>query len=62
MVFSQLHVPVGQIEEMLPAIVVVKAQVDLDKRPPLRPLGFADEPHARFLRRAIGLLRVAPNA
>src|SRR6185369_1447348 len=59
---AQLHVPVGQIEEMLPAIVVMKAEVDLDKGPPLGPLGFSDQPHARFLRRAIGLLSVTRNA
>src|SRR6266568_6777079 len=47
---------------MLPTVVVVKAQVDLDKRTPLGPFGFADQPHGRFLRRAVGLLRVTPNA
>src|SRR5947207_2517182 len=46
---------------MLPAIVVVQAQVDLDKRPPLGPLGFADQPHARFKRRSVRLLSVTPN-
>ena len=61
-VISQFHVPIRQVQEMSPAIVVVKSQVDLDKRSPLRPFGFADQPHARFLRRAVGFLRVASNA
>src|SRR5262245_8728908 len=47
---------------MLPAIVVMKAEVYLDKRPPLGPLGFTDQPHGRFLRCSVGLLSVTPNA
>ena len=37
-------------------------QIDLDKRPPLGPFRLANEMHARFLRRVIGLARVARNA
>src|SRR6185503_20144773 len=47
---------------MLPTVVVVKAQVDLDEWPPLGSFGFADEPHGRFLRCAVGLLSVTGNA
>ena len=47
---------------MLPAFVLVQAQVDLDEGTPLGPLGLADEVHAGFLRRVIGLARVAGDA
>ena len=47
---------------MLPAIVILSAEVDLDKWTPLRPLRFADEMHVCFKRRAVGLLRIALNA
>src|SRR4051812_46470532 len=47
---------------MFPAIVLVQAETDLDERPPLRPLGLADKMQMRFLRRAIGLMRVALDA
>jgi len=40
----------------------MEADVDLDKRAPLRPLRLADQMHARFNRRAIGLLRVTDDA
>src|SRR5580765_5043359 len=61
-IFSQLNVPVSEIDEMLPAIVLVQAEVDLNKWTPLRPLRFANEMHSRLLRRAIGLERVALDA
>src|SRR5688572_29712641 len=47
---------------MLPAIVILRPEVDLDKRTPLGPLRFADEMHVRLERGAIGLLRIARNA
>src|SRR6266702_6593897 len=47
---------------MLPAIVMLKAQVDLHEGPPFGPLGFADQVQARYLRRAIGLARIAIDA
>ena len=47
---------------MLPAVMLVKAEIDLNKRPPFRPLRFADQMHARFLGRAVRLARVALDA
>src|SRR5262245_31406071 len=47
---------------MLPAIMVVQAQVDLNKRPPLRAFWPADQLHTRFLRRAVCLLSVTSDA
>src|SRR4029077_8408203 len=61
-IFSKLDVPVGEIDEVLPAIVLMQAEVDLDKWPPLRPLRFANEMHPRLLRRAIRFERIALDA
>src|ERR1041384_1032318 len=57
-VFAEFHVPVGQVEEMLPTVVVMEAEINLHEGPPLRPFRFADQAQARLLRRAIGLRRV----
>src|SRR5258706_4983883 len=58
----QLHVPIRQINKMLPTVVLGQAEADLDERPPLGPLGFADQVHVRFLGRAIRFERVALDA
>ena len=42
--------------------MLVRAEIDLHKRTPLRPLRFANQVHAGFLRRAIGLERIALDA
>jgi len=47
---------------MFPTVVPLQAEVDLHERTPLRSLWFADEVHSGFLRRAVGLLRVALDA
>ena len=47
---------------MLPAIVLVQAQMNLHEWPPLRTFGLADEVDACLLRSAIGLLRVTSDA
>ncbi len=47
---------------MFPAIVLVQADIDLHKRTPFRAFGLANQMQSGFLRRAIGLLRVAFNA
>src|SRR5881396_1317087 len=46
---------------MFPAFVVLKAEVDLDERAPLRSLWFADQMHARLGGRAVGLARIATD-
>lgn len=43
---------------MLPAIVMMKGEINLHKRAPLRPLGFADQVHAGFLRSPVGFDRI----
>ena len=47
---------------MLPAIVLMQAEVDLHERSPFRPLGFADEMHSGLLRCAVRFARVALDA
>ena len=47
---------------MLPTIVTVQAEVDLHKRPPLRPLGLANEMQTGFLWGTVGLLGIALDA
>ena len=61
-VFAQLDVPIGQVNEMLPTVVLVHTEVNLHKRPPFRTFGLADEVQAGFLRSAVGFLRVAFHA
>ena len=61
-IFSQLNVPVSEIDEMLPAIVLVQAEVDLNKWTPLRSLRFANQMHSGLLRRAIGFEGIALDA
>src|ERR1035437_41494 len=61
-ILAQLHVPVGEVEEMFPTIVRDVGEGDVDKRTPLRTLRLLDEVHAGFGRRAIGLARVARDA
>ncbi len=58
---TQLNVPISQIKEMLPT-VVLDSEIDLDEGTPFRAFRFADEMHPRFLRRLIRFLRVASNA
>jgi hypothetical protein len=61
-ILAELNIPVGQINEMLPTIVLIEREVNLHERPPLGPLGLTNQMHPGFLGRAIGLQRVALNA
>ena len=61
-IFTQLDVPVGEVNEMFPTVMPRQAEVDLHEGTPLRPLGFADEVQSGLLRRAVGLARVALDA
>ena len=47
---------------MLPAIVLMQTEIDLNKRTPFRPLRFANEVHSSFLRCAIRFKRIALDA
>ncbi|MDB6016362.1 MAG: hypothetical protein JWR19_851 [Pedosphaera sp.] len=47
---------------MLPAFVMVEAQVDLHERPPFGSFGLADKVYARFVGSVIGLAGIARDA
>lgn len=47
---------------MLPAFVMVHAKIDLHEGTPLGPPRFANEVHARFLRRVVRLASIAGDA
>jgi len=47
---------------MLPAVVVLEPEVDLDEGTPLGPLRLADEMHPRFVRRPVGFARITRDA
>lgn len=59
---AQLNVPVGEVEEMLPALVSTRGDRDVDKGSPLGSLRFANQSHAGLCRGAVGFPRVAWNA
>jgi len=46
---------------VLPEIVLGRSKRDLNKRPPLRPLRFADQAHVRFTRKPVAFARIARN-
>jgi len=47
---------------VFPEIVLGRSKSDLDKRPPLWPLRFADQAHVCFAREPIALTRIAWDA
>jgi hypothetical protein len=47
---------------VLPKIVLRRSKGDLDERPPLRPLRFADQTHVRFAREPVTLSGIASDA
>ena len=59
---AQFHVPIGHIEEMLPTVVMVHAEVDLHERPPLGTPGLADEAHPGLGGSLVGLACIAGDA
>lgn len=61
-VFAQLDVPVREINEVFPTVVLIEAEIDLHERTPLGPFGFLDQMHPGLLRCAVGLAGVALNA
>ena len=61
-VFAEFDVPVGEVEEVFPTVVLVEAEIDLDEGAPFGALGLADEMEAGFLGRVVGLAGVTGNA
>ncbi len=58
----QFDVPVSQINEVFPAIVLAQAEADLHEWPPFWPLGLSDQIHPRLVRCAVRLGGVALDA
>ena len=58
---AKLDVPISQIDEVLPEIVLRRSKRDLHKRPPLRPLRSTDQAHVRFARKPVAFARIARN-
>ena len=61
MLVAQFDVPVCQIDEVLPEIVLRRGKRNLNKWPPLRPLGFTDQAHVRLARKPVAFARIARN-
>ena len=59
MLIAELNVPVREIDEVFPEIVLRRSERNLDERPPLRPLRLTNQAHVRFAREAVSLLRIA---
>ena len=60
-VFAEFHIPISQIQEMLPAVMLRESQVDLHEGTPFRTLGLANQMHARFIGSPVGLVRIAQD-
>src|SRR5262245_20315351 len=59
---AQFDVPVGEIDEMPPALMLLATERNVDKRSPFRTLRFANERHMRLGREPITFPRIARNA
>ena len=62
MLIAQFDIPVREIDEMPPTFMLGSRKGDLHKWTPLRPLGFADKMHVRFLRQAVAFACIARDA
>ena len=58
---AQFDVPVCQIDEVLPEIVLGRSKRDLHKGPPLRSLRLSNQAHMGFARKPIAFARIARN-
>jgi hypothetical protein len=56
---AKLDIPVGQVNEMLPTVVRVEAQMDLNERTPFWSFRLANQVHAGLGRGAVALACVA---
>lgn len=58
----QLDIPVREVEEVFPTVVVVGGDGDVDEGSPFRAFGLANELHADLMWEAVALFRVAGDA
>jgi len=61
-VLTQFHVPIGEVNEVFPTVVLVEAEIDLHEWTPLGSLRFLHQMQTCFLRSAVRLARVARDA
>jgi hypothetical protein len=61
-ILSEFDVPIREVEEVFPTVVVGETEVDLDEGAPLGSFGFANELEAGLVRGAVGLVGVAGDA
>lgn len=59
---TEFDVPVGEVDEMAPAIVWFVVKRDVKERLPAWPFGFAFEFHADLMREAVGFFRITTDA
>jgi len=59
---TQLDVPVGEIEEMLPAIVLMTREADVYERPPFGALRLADKLKTGLMRKSVALPCITGDA
>ena len=62
MLIAQFNVPVREIDEVLPEIMLRRGKSDVDEGTPFWPLRLADQAHVRFTRQPVAFARVAGNA
>ena len=60
--FSELNVPVREIKEVFPAVVVRHSKINLDERTPLGTFGLSNQMHAGFARGAVRFFGVTRDA
>ena len=61
MLIAQFDVPVREIDEVLPKVVLRCCKSNVDERPPFWPLRFADQTHVRFAREPVAFTGVAAD-
>ena len=59
---AQLDIPVREIDEVLPEIMLGNNKGNLHEWPPLWSLRFADQAHVRFTRKPVAFARIARDA
>ena len=59
---AQFDVPVSEIDEVFPEIVLWRRKRNLHKWPPFWTFGFADQTHVRLAREPVPLARIAGDA
>src|SRR5207237_8694256 len=62
MLIAQFNVPVREIDEVLPEIVLRRGKSDVDEGTPFWPLLLADQAHVRFAREPVAFARTTRNA